>query len=252
MPPQTYKYNRELYNFLYDQLVLGVQGEEKIPLFPLHLLVKDDHSHEILEGWEVYDAAKRAGSQKVLVIYYEKKNVEIETPVPGFFAINYAGREKRYFIDPEGGAPRAVTTIPTESYKEVYEIGDLPAIPELNPAGEIREGYDRLPLHTWFLDYCEEKAQEIYAQAEKDLGEKALHEDLLQEYMNRHPEEGRYFFYTLFFRHVDASAENLGGLVDSYPEFGKAMGQPVEYFLSEREMVLFPPGFFSPGISKIS
>ena len=122
-PPQAYKYNRELYNFLYDQLVLGVQGEEKIPLFPLHLLVKDDHSHEILEGWEVYDAAKRAGSQKILVIYYKKKNVEIETPVPGFFAINYAGREKRYFIGPEGGAPRAATTIPTESYKEVYKIG---------------------------------------------------------------------------------------------------------------------------------
>ena len=250
VPPQAFKYNREFYNFLYNQIVLSVQTEEKIPLFPIHLLAAGNNSYEILEGWEVFDAAKKAGSKKVLAVYYEKRNVEINTSVPGFFYINYAGREKRYFIDSAGGAPRAVTTIPTESYKEVYEIGDLPPIPELNDAGDIKEGYDTLPLKKWFLAYCEQKAQEIYSQAEKDLGEKALHEDLLQEYMNRHSEEGRYFFYTLFFMNVGVSPENFGAAVELYPEFGKTVGQPVEYFLSQKEMVLSLLDFYRRGFQK--
>ena len=249
-PPRTYTYNRELYHFLYNQLVLGVQGEDEIPLFPLHVLVKDDRSYEILDGWEMYEAAKMAESQKILVIYYQKKNVEIKTPVPGFFSINYAGREKRYFMDPESGVPRVVTTIPTESYKEIYDIGDLPSIPELNHAGEIKEGYDRLSLKKWFFAYCEKRAQEIYTQAEKDLGEEALQDDLLQEYMNKHPEEGKYFFYTLFLGNSNALPENVETLMDSYPEFGKAMGQPVDYFLTEREMVLSLLDFYRRAFQK--
>ncbi len=249
-PPEALKYKRELYNFLYNQLVLGVQTDEKIPLFPVHLLVKDDKSHEIIEGWEVYDAAKMAGSKKILAVYYEKRDVEIKTPVPGFFTINYAGREKRYFIDASDGEPRGVTTIPTESYKEVYQIEDLPRIPALNQEGEIKADYDISSLRKWFLAYCEKKAGEIYEQAENDLGENVLKEDILQEYMNRYPEEGKYFFYAIFFMNADVSMEKFSSLMDLYPEFGKAVGQPVEYFLSEKEMVLSLLDLYRGGFQK--
>ena len=249
-PPEIFKYNRELYNFLYNQLLLGVQADERIPLFPLHILVKEDNSYEIIGGWEVYDAAKKAGSKKVLAVYYEKRDVVIKTPVPGFFSINYAGSEKRYFIDAAYGEPRAVTTIPTESYKEVYQSEDLPRIPELNHEGDIEEEYDILSLRKWFLAYCEKKAGEIYEQAKNDLGEKALQEDILQEYMNRYPEEGKYFFYAIFFMNADVTEEKFNSLIDLYPEFGKAVGQPPEYFLSEREMVLSLLDLYRGGFQK--
>ena len=238
VPPKGYEYNRNLFNFMINQLIIGVQTEEMVPLFPLHLLQQGDNHFEILDGWEVYDAAKRAGSNKIQTILYKETDIDIETPLTGFYYINYAGREKRYYPDPGTGEPIAVTPIPTTSYKDVYVMGDTPHMPELDRSGNIREGYNALDLEKWYYGYCEEKTFEIYQRAQRDLGDKAPDDANIQDYMNRYPEEGKYFFYYNFFINMDAAPGMLKSLVDRYPDFGRQVNQAPEYFFSEKEMVL--------------
>ena len=236
LSPKGYEYNRDLFNFMINQLIIGVQTEEKVPLFPLHLLQHRDNRLEILDGWEVYDAAQRAGSKKIQTILYKETDIDIETPLTGFYYINYAGREKRHYPDPETGDPIAVTPIPTRSFKDVYAIGDMPHIPELNSAGSIREGYDTEALEKWYYGYCEEKAFEIYQRAQRDLGDKALDDANVQDYMSRYPEEGKYFFYYNFLINMDAAPGMLKSLVENYPDFGRQVNQDPTYFFSEKEM----------------
>lgn len=238
LPPKGYEYNRNLFNFMINQLIIGVQTEEKIPLFPLHLLRQGDNRLEILDGWEVYDAAKCAGSKKIQTIFYRETDIDIKTPLTGFYYINYAGKEKQYYPDPETGEPIAVTPIPTGSYKDVYVIGDTPDMPELDSSGNIKEGYNTLDLEKWYYGYCEEKAFEIYQHAQRDLGDKALDDANVQDYMSQYPEDGKYFFYYNFFINMDAAPGMLKALEDAYPDFGRQVNQAPEYFFSEKEMVL--------------
>jgi len=243
-PPKAYEYNKNLFNFLVNQFLVGVQTREKIPLFPLHLLRKGENSLEILDGWEVYDAAKKGGSKKIQVIFYQTRNVDIKTPRTGLFNVNFAGKEKTYYLDPETGDPSVFTPVPTGSYAEVYTMGDLPHIPELDSSGKIKPGYNTVALEEWFYGYCEKKALELYDRAQKALGDKAEDEESILQYMNRYPEEGKYFFYINFFMNVDAAPGAFKTLAAAYPDFGRQAGQAPEYFLSEKQMTLSLMGFY--------
>ena len=238
VPPKGYPYNQNLFNFLVNQQLIGVQTKEKIPLFPLHLAQKGNNRYEILDGWEIFDAAKRVGSKKIQIIFCKESDIYIETPQTGFFYINYAGREKQYFSDPETGAPIAVTCIPTESYSNIYAMGEIPDMPELEKSGAIIKDYEKQELEKWFLSYCEEKAFAIFKRAKRALGENDLNDENLNKFMNRYPEEGKYFFYYNFFESYGATSDMLEELIAAYPDFGRHVGQAPEYFFSEKELLL--------------
>ena len=238
VPPKGYPYNQNLFNFLVNQQLIGVQTEEKIPLFPLHLVQRGNNRLEILDGWEIFDAARRAGSKKIQSVFYKEIDIYIETPLTGYFYINYAGREKQYFPDPETGAPIAVKCIPSESYSAIYAMGEIPDMPELEKSGAIKKGYDKRELEKWYFGYCEEKAFAIFRRAQQTLGEKALDDVSLQKFMSRYPEEGKYFFYYNFFENYDATPGMLEDLIAAYPDFGHHAGQAPEYFFNEKELVL--------------
>ncbi len=237
-PPDKYRYNKNLYHFLVNQVVLDPLNEEKLPYFPLRLLKKDDNRLEILDGWEIYDAARHLQSKRIDVIFHDRRDIEIETPISGLFRINYAGTERRLFIDPDTGRPQIHTTYPTDSYVNVYALDPLPDIPGLSASGAIDPGYDAVALETWFRALCERKTHDIYRMSREEMGDQAEDEARLQEYMNRHPELAKYFFYYLFFEKADADPGMLKGLIEIYPAFGKEIGQDPAHFLSEKEIVL--------------
>ena len=235
---EQYRYNKNLYNFVVNQLHLDPLDEEKLPYFPLRLLKKDDNSLEILDGWEIYDAAQHLRSKKIDIIFYNERYIEIETPISGLFRINYAGTEERFFMDPDTDRPQIHHTYPTGSYIDVYSLDQLPDIPGLTDSGAIEKGYDTVALEKWFRSLCEQKTHEIYQKARDEIGDAVEDETRLQEYMNQHPEAGKYFFYYLFFTNVDADPGMLQSLMEIYPSFGKQLGQDPAYFLSEKEIVL--------------
>ena len=237
-PPKRYRYNKNLYNFLVNQIRLDPLDEEKLPYFPLRLLKKEDNSLEILDGWEIYDAAQSLRSKKIDIIFYNQRDIEVETPISGLFRINYAGTEERFFLDPDTGKLQIHHTYPTGSYIDVYALDRLPDIPNLTRSGAIEEGYDTVALEQWFRSLCEQKTHEIYQKAREAIGDEVEDEARLREYMNQHPELGKYFFYYLFFANVDAGPGMLSNLIEIYPAFGKQIGQDPANFLSEKEMVL--------------
>jgi len=236
-PPPGHARNANLYNLLADQLLIGIQTPDRIPLFPLHLLRRADNRLEILEGWEIFAAARRAGSTKIRAVFYTRQDLTIKTPFTGLYPINYAGREKRYSLDPETGTAVPVTTIPTRSYGEVYELEPLPDIPELDRNRSIPPDYDLGPLETWFLRYCEDRAFAIYQDAGRELGDRIQDEHALGNYLNRHPDAGRYSYYYNFFQEYSAAPGHLLELAAAYPDFGREMGQDPAYFFSEQELV---------------
>ncbi|MBU0735109.1 MAG: CHASE2 domain-containing protein [Proteobacteria bacterium] len=237
-PPESYRYNKNLYNFLVSQVVLYPQDVEKLPYFPLRVLQKEDNSLQILDGWEIYDAALRVHSRKIDLIFYTEKDIEIKTPLTGLFRINYAGGEERLFLNPDTGKPQIHHTIPTGSYVDVYALDSLPDIPPLNNSGELEQGVDTRNLENWFFRLCVKKSQDIYKQARQELGEQVEDNARLRQYMNRHPGLGKYFFYYLFFANVDPKPGMLNSLIEMYPDFGKEIGQDPAYFLSIKQILL--------------
>ncbi|MDZ7695551.1 MAG: CHASE2 domain-containing protein [Deltaproteobacteria bacterium] len=236
--PDSYHYNQNLYNFLVNQVLLDPLEEERLPYFPLRLIVKDGEGYEILGGWEIFDAATRVRSKKIDVIFYHEQDIDIRTPVTGLFRINYSGTEKRVFLDPVSGKPKIHHTVPTKSYVDAYALDELPNIPPLNRSGKMDPNHDTRMLEEWFLSLCETRSQEVYGRAEKDLGAGINDNDQLIEYMNQHPDSGRYFFYFLFFKNVDYQSGTLRELIDLYPVFGAEMGQDPAYYLSEKAVLL--------------
>ena len=146
-PPEGYRYNRNLYHFLVNQARLDPLNEERLPYFPLRVLREGNNRLEILDGWEIYDAARHLGSKRIDLIFHDLKDMEIETPVSGLFRINYAGTEKRFYLDPDTGKPQIHTTYPTGSYVDIYALPPLPDIPALTPSGAIAPGYDLSLIH---------------------------------------------------------------------------------------------------------
>ena len=236
-PPDQYRYNKNLYHFLVNQARLDPLNEEKLPHFPLRVLKKGDNRLEILDGWEIYDAAQHLGSKRIDVIFHELRDVAIEMPVSGLFRINYAGTENRFYLDPTTGKPQIHTTYPTGSYVDVYALPPLPDIPALTPSGAIDAEYDAVSLEKWFRGFCETKTHDIYRTALAEIGDQTEDETRLRAYMNQHPEMGKYFFYHLFFENADAGPGRLKSLLDIYSEFGKAIGQDPAHFLTETEII---------------
>ncbi len=237
IPPETYRYNANLYNFLVNQILLDPSDTERLPYFPLRLLRNPDDRLQILDGWEIYDAAAHVTSKKIDVVLCEEKDLAIDTPVNGLFRINYAGAEKRFFINPDTGKPEVHHAYRTRSYVDVYHLRDLPDIPALTPAGVIKEGVDTFEIEAWFKAFCEQNTHDIYQEAREALGDAVEDESRLRDYMNENPESGKYFFYYLFFQNVDAAPGMLKDMVDIYPDFGTAMGQDPAYYLTEKAIV---------------
>ncbi|MFO7601886.1 MAG: CHASE2 domain-containing protein, partial [Candidatus Desulfacyla sp.] len=237
-PPEGYRYNRNLYHFLVNQARLDPLNEERLPYFPLRVLREGNNRLEILDGWEIYHAARQVGSKKIDVIFHDPRDITIETPVSGLFRINYAGTEKRFYLDPTTGKPQIHTTYPTGSYVDIYALPPLPDIPALTPSGAIEAGYDTAALETWFRAFCEKKTHDIYRMAREEMGDQIEDDARLRAYMNQHPEMGKYFFYYLFFENADAGPGMLQSLIENYPAFGKEIGQDPAYFLSQKEIVL--------------
>jgi len=236
-PPEGYAYNSNLQTFLVNQLLPGVRSAAKIPLFPLHLLRRPDNRLEILDGWEIFTAAGQAGAKNIRTIFYDETDIVINTPLTGFLNINYAGREKQYYPDPLTGEAVPVTTIPTDSYADVYTMADLPDIPELDKTGVIRPGYDTRALESWYYGYCEDRAFAVYQRAGQELGKKVEDDLSLQNYLNQYPEAGKYFYYYNFLVERGAAPGMLKELAAAYPDFGRQVGQDPSRFFSEQEIV---------------
>ena len=237
VPPEGYPYNRNLFQLLLNRLQMETEPHEKETSFPLHVL-KETGGFEILNGWEIFDAAQKGEANKIHLVVYERGTIEIKTPLPGFGYINYAGTEKRYFIEPQTGAPKMFNTVPTKSYSNIYAMDSLPEIPALDSSGRMETGYDTRALEKWFFAFCEERSYHIYNQAARDLGDEAQDDTRLREYLNRHSEKGRYFFYSYYFMSANAAPGMLRALIKQYPDFGMEAGQDPSDFLSEKLVVL--------------
>ncbi len=236
IPPEGYPYNQNLFQLHLNRLRMETEPHEKGTSFPLHVL-KETGGFEILNGWEIFDAAQKGEANKILLVVYERGTIEIQTPLPGFAYINYAGTEKRYFIEPQTGAPEMFNTVPTKSYHNIYAMGSLPEIPALDSSGRMKADYDTRALEKWFFAFCEEMSHQIYNQATRDLGDEAQDDARLREYLNHHPEKGKYFFYSYYFMSANAPPGMLRTLMDQYSDFGMEAGQEPADFLSEKWVV---------------
>ncbi|MCF8131456.1 MAG: adenylate/guanylate cyclase domain-containing protein [Deltaproteobacteria bacterium] len=236
VPPKSYSYNQNLFRLLLNRLKTSPGDQAKIPGFPIHVL-KETGGFQILDGWEIFDAADQGMAEKVRLVVYDKGAIEIKTAMPGFSFINYAGTEKQYFMDQKTGIPTIFNTVPTQSYGKVYAMDPLPEIPPMDPSGRIKEDYDTRALEKWFLDFCEKQSYRAYNQAAKDLGDGVQDEVRLQEYFNRNSEIGKYFFYSYYFASANAPPGLLRTLIDQYPDFGRDAGQDSADFLADGVVV---------------
>ncbi len=236
VPPETYRYNRNLFHLLVNRLNMRTSSDEKVPAFPIHVL-RETGGFQILDGWEIFHAAKKANAHKIRLVIYERGTVEIKTPVTGFAHINYSGTEKRYAMDQETGVPIGHTTVPTKSYGTIYALESLPEIPLLSASNQISEGYDTRDLEKWYMAFCEKQSYRAYQQAARDLGDGVQDEFRLQDYLNEHSETGKYFFYSYYFMNVDTPPGMLRTLIEQYPDFGFDAGQDEEDYLTDARVV---------------
>ena len=236
VPPKDFPYNQNLFSLIYNRLRMEKGTEQKVPLYSLHVLKKRE-GFEILEGWEIYDAARKGGAQKIRMVVYEEGDIEIITPIPGFCYINYAAREKRYFINQQTGRPEEVRSIPTRHYSDLYAMEPLPDIPKLDASDHIEKKYDLRQLEKWFYGFCEKQSHELFNQAARDLGDAVQDNESLLDYMNAQTDKGKYFFYAYYFMNSNAAPGMLRVLIDRYPDFGMEVGQKTSDFLSEKWIV---------------
>jgi len=161
--PPGYAYNTNLYRYLLYRLKEVAAGGEKVPDFSLHLLERIDGKSEIVDGWEIFDAARDAGANTLHVIPYQERNIVIETPVTGFYHVNFAGKDERFYQD-SSGKLRSRTTIPTDGYRTVYEMDDLAEIPEPSSGGNVKpgEGLSNESMLSALLDAYEEGFNRYY------------------------------------------------------------------------------------------
>jgi class 3 adenylate cyclase/CHASE2 domain-containing sensor protein len=236
-PPASYRYNRNLEHYLVNRLQRAEASTARVPEYPLHVLVHADNSLEIVDGWEVLAAARKAKAQKMDILPYERKDVEIKTPLGSFFYINYAGNETKIVKDEESGEKTIISTIPTEGYKEIYTMPEIPDLPELTGAGTLAEP-DTLPaVAPWFFSFCEQQFYRLYRRAAEQLPPEELADEAgLLEFVSKYP-ASRYFYYHYFFLATAARPDQLPALINSYPAFGREIGQNERDFLSEQQLV---------------
>ncbi|MCG6878968.1 MAG: adenylate/guanylate cyclase domain-containing protein [Deltaproteobacteria bacterium] len=232
--PEGYPYNQNLFRLLLNRLKMKTAFRKEPVPFPIHVLKKSG-GFEILDGWEVFDAARGGEAETVQLVVYEKGTIEIKTPVPGFSYINYAGTEKRYIMGEKTAVPKIYTTIPTKSYGTVYTMEPLPEIPLLNASGRFKADYDTKTLEKWYMAFCEKQSYSAYRQAAGDLGDGVQDDVQLKEYLNRNSEIGKYFFYSYYFLNANAPPGMLRALIEQYPDFGAEIGQdPTDFLTVER------------------
>ena len=236
-PPAGYTFNDNLYRLLVHQMRNIPPDENKIPHFPLEVLQSSNGELLILDGWEIFQAAKDAGAHALLLSLFQERDIDIETPVPGFFLINYAGKDEQFYMNPGTGEMTLYRSIPTESYHKVYAMEEMPDVPALNTAGKAEAGTDTQALENWFVRHCRIGAETVLQQAARELGEEVQDEQQLIGYMNEHPEKGQYFFYSAFFDALEEAGKDPGEGLAHYAEFGRQFGQAPDYFLSREKMV---------------
>jgi len=234
--PAGYAYNTNLYRYLLYQLKADDARGQKAPHLPLHVLERIDGKTEIIDGWEIFDAARDAGADSLDIIPYRERNIVIETPVTGFFPINYAGKDERFFLD-SSGKLRSHTTIPTDGYRSVYTMDELVDVPELDIKGNIKPGDGLKALSRWYYQYCLKKSEEVYKHAGRELGENIDDPRQVRDYMNRNPEDGKYYFYSLFFKKHNANPDTITSLFKGYAAWSKEVGQPEKYVLNRGNMI---------------
>jgi class 3 adenylate cyclase len=233
-PPENYNYNRNLYHYLINQIQLGYSS---VPDYPLHVLALADDNLEIVDGWEVLAAARKAGSQKIDIVSYEQKDVEIKTPLGNFFYINYAGKETKIFTDEETGEKIFIPTTPTEGYKEIYTLPEVPDLPLLTANRTLADPDALLEVAPWFFNFCEQKFYQLYGLAEEQLTPEEMEDDAaVLKVVGKDP-DSRFFYYYYFFLATEAAPEQLPALIDAYPDFGREIGQDEDDFLSEQQIV---------------
>ena len=88
-----------------------------------------------------------------------------------------------------------------------------------------------------FFDFCENESYRVYRLAASDLGDDVQDDARFQEYLNQHPDQGKFFWYAYFFKALDAKPGMIEELLVQYPDFGRQMGQPPAHFLSQKVMV---------------
>jgi len=213
MPPATGRYNRNIYNHIVNEFSLERPDDaKKIPPWPIHLLKKDDNNYELLQGREVFDAAAALNSTAIDVIFYTEKDIVINTEanfagVTHVFPINFAGRQEIPYQDPESGKRKIYTPIPTASYLDIIDIGEIPDLPLVTGNGRIDPDYpDWKKLEKWFKGYTEKKNNEAL------LACQGKYQDLTMENVMRYiadddPETGRFVLYKMFFDDIAALIE---------------------------------------------
>lgn len=236
-PPADYQYNLNLEHYLVNQIFLGYGTEAKAPEYPLHVLVHGDQSLEIVDGWEVLAAALKAGSRKIDLFLYEQRDVEIRTPHGNSFMINFAGKETKIYTDEETGRKTIIPTIPTEGYKEVYTLPEIPDLPELTDAKKSADPDALLKVAPWFFNFCAEKFYRLYDLAERQLTPGELEDGgAILEFVRADP-DSRYFYYYYYFLATGSRPDQLPELIESYPDFGREIGQSEHDFLGEEQII---------------
>lgn len=235
--PENYHYNRNLYNFLVNQVRLGYSTENRVPNYPLHTLVHPDGRLEVLDGWEVLDAARRIDSRKIDLVSYIEKDVEIKTPLSNFFYINYAGKETKIFTDETSGEKIIIPTIPTEGYRKIYTLPEIPDLPELTAENNLTDPNALEAVSPWFFNFCEQQFYKLYGEAEQELSSEEIEDETrILDFVSK-KRDNRYFYYHYFFLAAEAGPEMLADLIAAYPDFGSQLGQDKNDFLTARQVV---------------
>ena len=232
-PPRNYDYNKNFYYALYNDLKMQ-EAEGEAPLFPLHVVISKDEPWQVVDSWEVLDAARAAQSKNIEVVFYQVKDLEIKTPVFNDFYINFSGRERTEHRDVDTGESLIHTPIPTESYTKVHGLGIIPDLPAFKAKREMINRSQLKKTEKWFLEHCATKVREVFLQAQAELGELKDDAQLIQ-YLNENPDLGKYFYYHQFL--AQASPGEFRSTYPSYPDFANQMGQPAEYYLDEKAVV---------------
>lgn len=252
IPAGRQRYNNDLYNFLVNEYsYLHPEEADRKPDYPLHLLKRDSGKLELIRGREVFDAAVKLAAGKIDVVYYDEKDVVINTVrnyagLPHFFPINFAGRQELLYHDPFSGRDETYYTNQTESYVDVLAVENLPAIPSLTD-GKMPAAYDQQGLAEWFGEYVDQRNNTALVACQEKYGNLTT-ENVLRFARVDDPRNGRFILYKMYLDDVAALVEagelpgfeSLGEKLALYGEWLGTRGieQEGEYHLTEQQVVM--------------
>ncbi|NOX24951.1 MAG: CHASE2 domain-containing protein [Deltaproteobacteria bacterium] len=201
-------YNKNLRNFLeMEYRVIYPDDRERIPSAVIKLLDTGGR-YRLLAGREVYDAAVALNSAKVEVVIYHKKDIVIPLEdnyagVPGFFPINFAGRQEVSYPDPGSAQQKEYQFFKTKSYVDVLKTGAIPDLPAVGANGVIPPAYDQSRLLAWYRDNIGSYSQKaLMACRQKFHDLSSAH--VFNYIANIDPAGGRFILYGMFFDDIDS------------------------------------------------